>query len=122
MINVRELITDPDFCQKIKVTRTKAEIYNYVPRQTQTSFFVTGIITIADDKDLQMLPQADRLSGAINVFTEQELYVTHYNSEENQAYISDIIDFEGETYKVAYQLGDMQYGFCRSTCVRMERS
>lgn len=45
-------------------------------------------------KNIRMLPEADKLSGAIYVFTENELYVT--SNREESAYISDIVYFEGK--------------------------
>lgn len=120
MINVGELIYDPDFCQTITVKRTKCSIVNHRASYVESTFQVTAVVTIADVKTLEMLPEADKLSGAINVFTENELYVT--SNREESAYISDIVYFEGKTFKVANTLGDMQYGFCRSVCVLIERS
>lgn len=120
MINVGELIYDPDFCQTITVERTSCQIVNHRAEYSSSTFNVTGVITIADSKTLQMLPEADRLSGAINVFTEKELYITSH--QETGPYISDIIHFEGKNYKIMNSFGDMQYGFCKSTCILMERS
>lgn len=120
MINVRELIYDPDFCQKIKVIRTKAIVDNHREFYDQESFSVTGVITV-DERETNMQPSADFVSGRIKVFTEKPLNVTSL-SKDGTRYIGDIVVFEGNNYKVESVLPDTQYGFSRAVCVLIERN
>ena len=48
MINISELITDPDFCQPngIKITRFTTKVVNHIPVETKSKLTVSGIITI----------------------------------------------------------------------------
>lgn len=123
MINVSELIGDPDFCQPngVKVTRRPMEIVNHKPKNTEKKLTLTGIITIADEQSDEMLPEADRNKEAINVFTYSRLFCTGYDRATGRDYMADIVTFEGVNYKVAYCLNDEQYGFCRSKAVKMDQ-
>ena len=123
MINVSELIGDPDFCQPngVKVTRRLMERVNHKPKNTEKKLTLTGIITIADEQSDETLTEADRNKEAINVFTYARLFCTGYDRATGRDYMADIVTFEGVNYKVAYCLNDAQYGFCRSKAVKMDQ-
>lgn len=123
MINISELIGDPDFCQPngVTVTRRPVEIVNHKPKYTEQIIKLTGIITISDEQEDEMLPEADRNKEAINVFTYNRLFCTGYDRATDKDYMADIVTFENVNYKVAYCLNDAQYGFCRSKAVKMDQ-
>lgn len=121
MINVSELINDSDFCQPngISITRTITSIVNH--RVVEDSFPVklTGIITIADENEDSMLSEADLNSERIHVFTYDRLKTVGIDKKDGKEYSSDIVHFNGNDYIVRYCLDDAQYGFCRSTAVKL---
>ena len=119
MINVSELVTDPDFCQPIQIKRQKCQIVKHRQEVTEETLTFVGVITQADPKTVEMLPEADRLSGAIAVYTREELYTTGTYPEGE--YISDIVVYRGREYKVYANVGNMDYGFCESLCTLMMR-
>jgi len=123
MINVSELIGDPDFCQPngVKVTRRPTEIVNHKPTYTEQKLTLTGIITISNEQEDEMLPEADRNKEAINIFTYNRLFCTGHDRATGHDYMADLVTFEGVIYKVAYCLNDAQYGFCRSKAVKMDQ-
>lgn len=120
MINVGELIYDPDFCQTITVVRNETVVVDYKEVLKQSTFKVTGIITVGD-KAVSMEGAGDWISGSINVFTKDALKVSS-KSVDGSRYIGDIVQFEGKNYKVDDVLPDMQYGFCKSKCTLIERN
>lgn len=123
MINVSELIGDPDFCQPngVKVTRRPSYIKNHKTQYSEQSLTFVGIITIAEEQNDEMLPEADRNKEAINIFTYKRLMCTGYDRITKKDYMADIVTFENVKYKVAYCLNDVQYGFCRSKAVKMDQ-
>ena len=123
MINVSELIGDPDFCQSngVKVTRRTVTIVNHKPVTQEQKLTLVGIITISDEQSDEMLPEADRNKEAIHIFTYKRLMCTGCDRATGKDYMADIVTFEGVNYKVAYCLNDAQYGFCRSTAVKMDQ-
>ncbi len=124
MINVTELIGDPDFTQPngVSVIRRKATVVNHVQQIVQTEFRLTGIITIAQDIELKMENTGDTNYEAIYVFTRKPLFTTGRKDENsNGDYLSDLVTWQGNTYKVMDCKDDGQYGFYRSTAVKLSR-
>lgn len=123
MINVSELIEDPDFCQPkgIQITRTKTQIINHRPSKVTTNMVVQGIITISKENEDELLEEADRNSEHIHIFTYNRLKSVGKDKLDGQSYEADIVKFNGSNYKVVSCMDDTQYGFCRSTAVKIEQ-
>lgn len=121
MINISELINDPDFCQPngISVTRTVTYIVNHRVSEETTDIKLTGIITIADENEDSMLSEADLNSERIHIFTYNRLKTVGIDKLDGKEYGADIVHFNGNDYIVRYCLDDAQYGFCRSTAVKL---
>ena len=121
MINISELITDHDFCQPngISITRSTTEIVNHVPVEVPKEIKVQGIITIASENEDSLLEDADLNSERIHVFTFQRLKTVGVDKLDGKTYSADIVHFNGANYIVRYCLDDAQYGFCRSTAVKL---
>lgn len=121
MINISELINDPDFCQPngISVTRTTTSIVNHRVSEETTDIKLTGIITIADENEDSMLSEADLNSERIHIFTYNRLKTVGIDKLDGKEYGADIVHFNGNDYIVRYCLDDAQYGFCRSTAVKL---
>lgn len=121
MINISELINDPNFCQPngISVTRTVTSIVNHRVSEETTDIKLTGIITIADENEDSMLSEADLNSERIHIFTYNRLKTVGIDKLDGKEYGADIVHFNGNDYIVRYCLDDAQYGFCRSTAVKL---
>lgn len=121
MINISELINDPDFCQPngISVTRTTTSIVNHRVSEETVDIKLTGIITIADENEDSMLSEADLNSERIHIFTYNRLKTLGIDKLDGKEYGADIVHFNGNDYIVRYCLDDAQYGFCRSTAVKL---
>ena len=121
MINISELINDPDFCQPngISVTRTTTSIVNHRVSEETVDIKLTGIITIADENEDSMLSEADLNSERIHIFTYNRLKTVGIDKLDGKEYGADIVHFNGNEYIVRYCLDDAQYGFCRSTAVKL---
>lgn len=121
MINISELINDPDFCQPngISVTRTTTSIVNHRVSEETVDIKLTGIIIIADENEDSMLSEADLNSERIHIFTYNRLKTVGIDKLDGKEYGADIVHFNGNEYIVRYCLDDAQYGFCRSTAVKL---
>lgn len=121
MINITELINDPDFCQPkgISIVRTTIETVNHRVKETPVSMKLTGIITIDSENEDSMLSEADLNSERIHVFTYKRLKTVGIDREDGKEYAADIVKFNGADYIVRYCLNDAQYGFCRSTAIKI---
>lgn len=124
MINIGELITDPDFAQPggVNFIRRKCDIVNHRPSVTETVMNVPGIITIASDTSVEKLPEADRSTEDIHIFTHEQLFTTGRKDDVAvNDYLSDIVIWQGVKYIVMKCMDDTQYGFCRSTATKLEQ-
>ena len=121
MINVSDLINDPDFCQPngISITRTTTSIVNHRVSEETTDVKLIGIITIADENEDSMLSEADLNSERIHIFTYDRLKTVGIDKLDGLEYGADIVHFNGNDYIVRYCLDDAQYGFCMSTAVKL---
>lgn len=121
MINISELIGDYDFCQPngISITRTTTSIVNHRIVEDKFPVNLTGIITIADENEDSLLSEADLNSERIHVFTYDRLKTVGIDKTDGIEYAADVVHFNGNDYIVRYCLDDAQYGFCRSTAVKL---
>ena len=103
MINISELINDPDFCQPngISVTRTTTSIVNHRVSEETTDIKLTGIITIADENEDSMLSEADLNSERIHIFTYNRLKTVGIDKLDGKEYGADIVHFNGNDYIVS---------------------
>ena len=123
MINVSELIGDPDFAQQngVKVTRSTVEVVNHQQVKTSKEIKLTGIITISDENTDEPLDEADMNKEKIHIFTYNRLKTVGVDKVDGKNYAADIVHFNGADYIVRFCLDDAQYGFCRSTAVKLEQ-
>lgn len=121
MINISELIEDPDFKQPngIIVKRSTITYENFRPVKTTTTITLQGIITI-NNQNIDALEQnGDRNTEGINIFTYDRLYPVGIDKASGIEYGADIVHFNNEDYIVRECLDDSQYGFCRSTAYKI---
>lgn len=123
MINISELITDPDFCQSkgISITRSTIEVVNFKQVENPVEIKVQGIITIDSENEDSLLSEADMNSERIHIFTHERLKTVGMDKLDGKTYTSDIVHFNSVDYIVRYCLDDAQYGFCRSTAVKLRQ-
>lgn len=124
LINVSELINDPDFAQPngISVVRRKCTIQDHVPVVEKEELKLAGVITISRESELSMTGAKDINVEEIHVFTYSRLYTTGRLDETAiDGYLSDLVLYRGKYFKVMQCLDDEQYGFCMSNCVQTEQ-
>lgn len=121
MINISELVADPDFRQPngITVYRSTLTYVNHRPVKTTTTLTLDGTITINNQNVDELNENADRNDESINIFTYQRLKTVGIDKITGEEYSADIVHFNGEDYIVRECLDDSQYGFCRSTAYKI---
>ena len=105
MIDVSQLITDPDFCEPFVIRRRvgKWEAGRFVATPEDTA--VNGSVEPTSGDDLEQVPEGDRVSGMMTFYVKQPIYL----SQDKQQ--SDEILCRGKTYK-AVQIQDWsRHGF-----------
>lgn len=113
MINVSEVITDPDFAQTFLVHRRTNEWVGGRPDETETELTMLGVITVADAKTLEQLPEGDRVTGLMCFYSTVPIFTT------NEEGTADQLEWRGERYRVkrVFPYGD--YGYYKAVAERM---
>lgn len=120
MINLAAVIHSPMLSQGVTIKRSSGIwedgefVTDGIPPST---LHLQGIVTVASSRDLKMVPEGDRQSGAMKVLTTERLYVTgEINDESNY---SDILVWRGEAYRIYSATPDADYGFYRSIAMKV---
>lgn len=117
MINVARLLSRPAFSQSFTITRLTGSVLKGDFITTPETFETTGIIRPANTKDIQMVPEGDRVTGMVTVYTSTQLYVTRRTGS-NSPGLSDEITWQGEQYKIIQTANYSDYGYFKSMAVR----
>jgi hypothetical protein len=80
-----------------------------------------GVITVAEARDLEMVPQGDIVHGAMVFHSAQPLYGTHADSTRAGA-SSDILVWRGLYFRVLSVTQLVDYGFWRAVATRLSAS
>lgn len=113
MINVAELIHDPDFCQPYTLYRKVTILIGGRTKTSEQDFQRSGVIVAANSKDLLQVPEGDRTKGLIAVYDTEPLLVT------NETGTSDEIVWHDERYRLFQVWPSKDYGFYKALAERM---
>lgn len=117
MINVSRVVNDPRFSQSFKIYRKSGKWSKGRFEQIEREILMHGVITPAKPKEIEMIPEGDRVGGELSVFTTTQLFTTH--SLENDKGTSDELLWMNERYKI-YQVNNLSgYGFYSAIAMRM---
>lgn len=119
MISLDDVVNDADLAQPFTINRSTGsfQLGGFKTAVTQVQSY--GIITVAKDQDLQMLPEGDRVSGAMLFHSSTRIYLTEYDPADSTQHVSDIILWHNQQYRILYIAPWDDYGYWRATGVRM---
>lgn len=132
MINVAEIVNDPDFAQPFDIQRS---IGQFVQGGWEDSLQVVqayGVIEVADPQTLDMIPEGDRPTGAMSFYTTYQLFETRKQtptyggapgygggSYGGTQGVSDVIVWRGNPYRLIKIFPWVDFGFNHGVGVRM---
>ena len=116
LINVGELINDPDFAQSFTITRRSGTWENgrFIP--VETTIEASGIISPQDTSELDLAPDGSMIRGRIKVWTHTQLYITVQDTPTGESYISDEVNWQGNQYLVILDNNYSDYGYYSYIC------
>lgn len=118
MINVSEIITDPDFAQNFIVYRSTGSFVDGVwTENTPKAIKMLGVVTVSSQRELDMVAEGDRIKGAMTFHTICPIYVTRVGTT---AGTSDKILWRGEYYKLANVYPEVDWGYWKGVGVRIK--
>lgn len=120
MINLSELVGDPDFCQPsgLTVLRSTGHFGPNGWDDERATLIVSPVIAYPSSaKELEQLPEGDRVKGNVTFVTRTELFVTHSGSSSG---VSDLIMWGGRGYRILNCMPYSDFGFFVSLGVRTD--
>lgn len=119
MINVGEIISDPDFAQTYTVHRDNGAWVNgrwsTAPQRLQ--FY--GPVFPAAVQDVQMLPEGDRVTGLMTFYTTSDQPFKVSRNVSDASGVSDQIEWRGELYKILQVMPYTDYGYLKAIGTRL---
>jgi hypothetical protein len=98
MIDVSELLNDPDLCEPFTAQRSTGEWQAGVFASNTTPVQLYGSVQVADANTLQQVPEGDRVVGARTFYCAEPIYETRTGDNPG---LSDILIHCGSQYRVA---------------------
>lgn len=116
-ISVEEIIDDPDLAQTYTIYRSQGEwIGGRWVEDTPIEISACGTIIVASEKDLEMVPEGDRVKGMMTFYNKGKIYVTRANPSEG---LSDKMYWNGDWYKIISAAPYGDYGFYKAVGARL---
>ena len=104
-----DIILDPDFAQGYVVTRSSGDFSEGGWKEsTPTSINMVGPIYPSTQKELQQVPEGDRVTGMVTFLSTQQIYVTHRSGTKPGT--SDKILWQGDYYRIVSIMNWSDFG------------
>ena len=114
LIDVSELLTDPDFTNTVTLIRRASTVNTYGENvMTETQSTITAVVQGANTESLERVPEGARLSDLIDVYYKGQL------TAESPSGYADIIVWGGRRYQVFEVVEDFMNfgaGFTKAVC------
>jgi hypothetical protein len=122
MINVSELIVDPDFGQSYTVYRKNGYWQNFKFVEGDVSLPFFGVISAANYREINSLPEGDRVSGIMVFYTTADNPFLLTRDETGNLGTADQPYWRGCRYKAIKLFPFDDYGYQKIMAVRMQGS
>lgn len=118
MIDLSAPVLAPELAQSFTILRSTGQFLNGVWKSTEIKVNAYGVISVAKAKELQMIPEADVIHGAMVFHVEQPIYTTNQSGPE-QGHSSDILIWRGKKFRVLQVAQYEDYNFWRAIATRL---
>lgn len=116
IINVADLLNDPDLCEPFTITRNPGQFAaGGWQGSGPTTFNAYGAVRNATGKELDMVPEGDRVHEMISFRSVTPMYMT----DEAQSITSDILTWHGQKYRVVFSKDYTSQGYTLAIAARM---
>jgi hypothetical protein len=120
-IDMSDIVNAPEWVQEFTIYRGPGSWLNGVWQPGSAPVLGHGAVTVATPRDIDMIPEGDKVTGAMVFHSQQPIYGTHADADGNGA-SSDIIIWRNHRYRVL-QVGPFEdYGYFRAIATRMKSS
>lgn len=117
MIDVSDIINDPDFAQPFTIKRSTGGAFvsgGYTSSNSTIQGY--GVIQPASDREHEQVPEGERVAGSISIYSATALYTTYGGDPSG---LSDIVTWRGDDYRIVSVGPYQDFGFFKALAVRM---
>jgi hypothetical protein len=119
MIDVSEVVNDPDLAQAFMIQRSTQGAFLFGVWQTkQETVPCYGPVRPASSREINMLPEGDRVGEIKAFWSSTPLYGTRATTGKGES--SDILVWNGLYYRVLQVFQSQDNGFYKALAVRMK--
>lgn len=118
LIDMTEVMLSTEFTQPVKVYRKQDGHFvkgKFV--QTEETFVFDMVVSAVNEKEINMIPEGDRIQDAKTFHCIDELFTTQDTDEE--ARTSDELEWKNNRYKIVSLTDNSDYGFYKAFGVRI---
>lgn len=120
MINVGNIVLDKAFAQSFTISRSSGSWVAGDFIENKTEIPLNGTIIPMSAKELQMLPEGERNSEWINIYTTEELYTTRLENEAaGTGALSDEVIWNGQAYRIKSVKNYSAFGYYKSEAQKL---
>ena len=100
---LQDSVTNPDLAQAFTICRSTGSYVAGGWSETSVQIPAYGVVTVATDRQIESLAEADRLHGARMFLTTQPIYTTSRSraGEGGTPGTSDVLLFNNQSWRVA---------------------
>jgi len=117
MIDVADIINDPDYAKDYTILRSNGFFDEGGFTETITEIPDYSAVLPTNTKDLEQVPEADRISGSMTFYSSIPLFVTRNNDTDRGN--SDKLRFKNELYKIVKLLDYSDFGLYKAIATRI---
>lgn len=118
MINVNRIVNNPKVSREFIIYRKNGEWINGRFEEKETPVVLRGVISVAKAKELEWIPEGDRVGGELMVHCTEKIFTTRNN--ENDIGTSDELLWNDERYKIYSVSPYSDFGFYKAIAMRKD--
>lgn len=120
MIDVSRVLNDPRVSQSFIIFRKSGKWDKGRFVQEEDEINMSGVISVAKPKDIEMIPEGDRVGGELSVYSTQKIFTTRKGdiSKQKDSGTSDELLWNEERYKIYSVSPYSDYGYYKAIAMR----
>lgn len=117
LLDVSEVLLTPEFMQTVKVIRKYGGYWDKGEyKQEEVEMYYDMLVLPVNAKEINMIPEADRMKDAKTFHCLKELYLT---SDDKETRTSDVVEWKCKQYKLISVSDYSDYGYYKAFGVQM---
>ena len=114
-LDLSDVVSDPDIAESFTIERSSGGFVRGGWSNAVDRIPAFGVVSVVNENELDMLPEADRILGARVFYSTQEMYVTSVQ----RSGLSDVLIYNDEKYRVFNVAPYGNRGYFRAYAARM---